>query len=70
MQWLESKLEETLEKTPRKSRRKNCEKEGGSANRKSDKTIVLQQNIIPAHKHAAEKGARSDPYDDTAAQKD
>ena len=39
----------------------------GSADRKRQK--LLQRNIMPAHKHAAEKGATSDPHDEAAPQK-
>ena len=33
------------------------------------KYLVLQRNIIPAQKHAAEEGATSDPRDEIAPQK-
>ena len=67
MQNLESQLEESLENHPEYPDEKAVQTlEAQTENVR--KYSILQRHIIPAHQHAIEKGATSDPHYDTVPQ--
>ena len=58
----------SLEEPPRKSQRKSVQTLDAQAEKMRNYS-VLQRNMIPVHKHAAEKGATSDPHNEMEPQK-
>ena len=68
VQKLEFKLEKSLEEPHRESQRRSVQIPHVVAE-KMRNYFLLQPNMMPTHKHAAEKAATSDPHEEMAAQK-